>query len=72
MSINRSSGGGSLGVTGMLTCSAHFRPVSTRAGKNGEFHTFVVESPVFSHALAVRTGELVERDGFGFIDLLPG
>ena len=41
-------------------------------GENGEFHTFVVKSSVFSRALAVRTGELVERDGFGFIDLLPG
>ncbi|QHS53116.1 adenine nucleotide alpha hydrolase [Edaphobacter sp. 12200R-103] len=40
-------------------------------GENGEFHTFVVESPVFARAFAVRTGELVERDGFAFVDLLP-
>jgi uncharacterized protein (TIGR00290 family) len=39
-------------------------------GENGEFHTFVFESPVFARPLTVRIGELVERDGFGFIDLL--
>ena len=39
-------------------------------GENGEFHTFVVDSPVFAQPLSVRTGELVERDGFAFIDLL--
>lgn len=39
-------------------------------GENGEFHTFVFESPIFACAIPVRTGELVERDGFGFIDLL--
>lgn len=39
-------------------------------GENGEFHTFVVESPVFVRSLSVRPGQLVERDGFGFIDLI--
>lgn len=39
-------------------------------GENGEFHTFVFEFPTFAYSLPVRTGELVERDGFGFIDLL--
>jgi len=40
-------------------------------GENGEFHTFVYESPVFSRPIAVRTGEVVERDGFVFADVLP-
>jgi uncharacterized protein (TIGR00290 family) len=40
-------------------------------GENGEFHTFVYESPVFSRPIGVRTGEVVERDGFVFVDLLP-
>jgi uncharacterized protein (TIGR00290 family) len=40
-------------------------------GENGEFHTFVYESPVFSEPLAVRSGEIVERDGFIFADVLP-
>jgi len=39
-------------------------------GENGEFHTFVYESPVFSSPIAVRMGEIVERDGFVFADVL--
>ena len=38
-------------------------------GENGEFHTFVFDSPVFARPLDVHTGELVERSGFGFVDL---
>jgi uncharacterized protein (TIGR00290 family) len=40
-------------------------------GENGEFHTFVYNAPVFSHPIDVRAGEVVERDGFVFADLLP-
>jgi uncharacterized protein (TIGR00290 family) len=40
-------------------------------GENGEFHTFVYNAPVFSHPIDVLTGEVVERDGFVFADLLP-
>jgi diphthamide synthase (EF-2-diphthine--ammonia ligase) len=40
-------------------------------GENGEFHTFVYDAPVFSGAIGVRTGKVVERDGFVFADLLP-
>jgi uncharacterized protein (TIGR00290 family) len=40
-------------------------------GENGEFHTFVYDAPVFSRPIEVRTGEVVERDGFVFADLLP-
>jgi uncharacterized protein (TIGR00290 family) len=39
-------------------------------GENGEFHTFVYEAPVFAKPLAVRTGEIVERDGFIFADVI--
>ncbi len=46
-------------------------PGSDPCGENGEFHTFVYESPVFSRPIGVRTGEVVERDGFVFADLLP-
>ena len=38
-------------------------------GENGEFHTFVWDGPVFSSAIAVERGEIVERDGFYFCDL---
>jgi uncharacterized protein (TIGR00290 family) len=40
-------------------------------GENGEFHTFVCAGPMFSVDLAVTLGEIVERDGFVFADLLP-
>lgn len=40
-------------------------------GENGEFHTFIYDAPVFSHPIEVRTGEVIERDGFVFADLLP-
>ncbi len=41
-------------------------------GENGEFHTFVFGGPIFHATVGVRTGEVVERDGFVFCDLLPG
>ena len=40
-------------------------------GENGEFHTFVYDSPVFSHAIGVEVGETIERDGFVFVDIVP-
>jgi len=40
-------------------------------GENGEFHTFVCDAPVFSRPIGVRVGEVVERDGFVFADLVP-
>ena len=40
-------------------------------GENGEFHTFVCDGPVFSHAIAVRMGETVERDSFYYCDIEP-
>lgn len=40
-------------------------------GENGEFHTFVTRAPVFSEPVEVEPGEVVERDGFVYADLLP-
>jgi uncharacterized protein (TIGR00290 family) len=40
-------------------------------GENGEFHTFVFAGPIFRQPIPVRTGDIVERDGFLFCDLLP-
>lgn len=40
-------------------------------GENGEFHTFVYEGPMFAQRLEIESGEIVERDGFVFADLLP-
>jgi uncharacterized protein (TIGR00290 family) len=39
-------------------------------GENGEFHTFAFEGPMLSKPLDIRSGEIVERDGFVFADLL--
>jgi uncharacterized protein (TIGR00290 family) len=39
-------------------------------GENGEFHTFVYDAPVFSSPIEVHVGEIVERDGFVFADVL--
>jgi uncharacterized protein (TIGR00290 family) len=40
-------------------------------GENGEFHSFVYDAPVFSRPIEVRGGEVVERDGFVFADVVP-
>jgi uncharacterized protein (TIGR00290 family) len=40
-------------------------------GENGEFHTFVYDAPVFASAIGVETGEIIERDGFVFADVVP-
>jgi uncharacterized protein (TIGR00290 family) len=47
-----------------------FPPEVDPCGENGEFHTFVWDAPVFCCPIAVRVGDLVERDGFVFADLL--
>ena len=39
--------------------------------ENGEFHTVVVDGPMFRHPIQVRMGQTVERDGFCFADVLP-
>ncbi len=40
-------------------------------GERGEFHTFAFAGPMFEREVAVRPGEVVERDGFFFADLAP-
>jgi uncharacterized protein (TIGR00290 family) len=40
-------------------------------GERGEFHTFAHAGPMFARPVAIRTGTIVERDGFVFADLLP-
>lgn len=38
-------------------------------GENGEFHTFVFDSPLFSNAINVKTGELNSEGHYTWIDL---
>jgi hypothetical protein len=45
--------------------------VSCLCLQNGEFHTFVIDGPVFSQPLDVKVGKSIERDGFVFCDVLP-
>jgi uncharacterized protein (TIGR00290 family) len=40
-------------------------------GERGEFHSFVYAGPMFARELSVEVGEVVERDGFVFADVLP-
>jgi uncharacterized protein (TIGR00290 family) len=39
-------------------------------GERGEFHTFVWDGPGFSSPIPIGRGEVVERDGFVFCDVL--
>jgi uncharacterized protein (TIGR00290 family) len=39
-------------------------------GENGEFHTFVTAGPILDRPIDCRRGDVVERDGFVFCDLL--
>ncbi|SEG44506.1 MJ0570-related uncharacterized domain-containing protein [Bryocella elongata] len=40
-------------------------------GERGEFHTFVTDGPMLSRSIEVHRGEIIERDGFLYADLLP-
>jgi uncharacterized protein (TIGR00290 family) len=40
-------------------------------GERGEFHTFAWSGPMFSAPIAVVAGEIVERGGFVFADVVP-
>jgi uncharacterized protein (TIGR00290 family) len=39
-------------------------------GERGEFHTFVSAGPIFSSSIRISRGDVVERDGFVYADLL--
>jgi len=43
-------------------------PEADPCGERGEFHTCVYAGPMFSAPLALKTGEIVNRDGFVFAD----
>lgn len=49
---------------------AELPPGVDPCGENGEFHSFASSAPMFREPVAVRPGEVVERDGFVFADLL--
>jgi uncharacterized protein (TIGR00290 family) len=39
-------------------------------GENGEFHSFASAGPMFTKPIPIEVGEVVERDGFVFADVL--
>jgi uncharacterized protein (TIGR00290 family) len=40
-------------------------------GENGEMHTVVVDGPMFDESINVKIGEMVQRDGFAYADIIP-
>jgi len=49
---------------------ARLPPTVDPCAERGEFHTCVVDGPMFSKPIDVTTGEVVEREGFIYGDLL--
>ena len=47
-------------------------PGADPCGENGEFHTVISAGPMLSERIPVSVGEVVERDGFVFADVIPG
>ena len=45
-------------------------PAVDPCGENGEFHSFVYDGPMFGAAIPICVGEVIEREGFVFSDLL--
>ncbi|HRU06469.1 MAG TPA: ATP-binding protein [Candidatus Brocadiia bacterium] len=43
-------------------------PAADPCGENGEFHTICWDGPMFMRPVALRAGEVVERDGFWYAD----
>jgi uncharacterized protein (TIGR00290 family) len=50
---------------------AELPPSVDPCGERGEFHTFAYAGPMFERPLELKSGVVVERDGFVFADLLP-
>ena len=50
---------------------AELPPTADPCGENGEFHTCVIAGPMLSERIPVDFGEIVERDGFVYADLIP-
>jgi uncharacterized protein (TIGR00290 family) len=51
---------------------ADLPPGIDQCGENGEFHSFVYDGPGFRKPINVSVGEIVERDGFVFADIIVG
>ena len=67
----RSESNALFGLLLLATGFAELPPGADPCGEKGEFHTCVVGGPMFSQRVEVAVGEIVERDGFTFADLIP-
>lgn len=47
-------------------------PAIDPCGERGEFHSFAYDGPMFQRPVPIRGGDVVERDGFVFADLMIG
>lgn len=50
---------------------AELPPDCDPCGENGEIHTVVVGGPMFRESIPVIIGEIVERSGFAYADIIP-
>jgi uncharacterized protein (TIGR00290 family) len=50
---------------------AELPPDCDPCGENGEMHTVVVGGPMFKKAVPISIGEIVERNGFAYADIIP-
>jgi uncharacterized protein (TIGR00290 family) len=51
---------------------AELPPTVDPCGERGEFHSFAYAGPMFRSAIPIERGDIVERDGFVFADVLLG
>ncbi len=49
---------------------ADLPPSADPCGERGEFHTFAYDGPMFQAPVPIEGGEVLERDGFVFADLM--
>jgi uncharacterized protein (TIGR00290 family) len=64
--LNRSFAGRRFDAALLRALPANVDP----CGENGEFHTFACGGPMFETPISVEVGDIVDRDGFVFADLL--
>ena len=50
---------------------AELPPGTDPCGENGEMHTVVTNGPMFGRRIDTEIGEIVERDGFAYADVIP-
>jgi uncharacterized protein (TIGR00290 family) len=65
--VDRRLAGRRLDATLLAGLPEHVDP----CGERGEFHTFVTAGPMLSTPIPVVSGEIVDREGFVYADLIP-